>query len=223
MLTVVIRHDGEDNVTELTYENLWKELKNIPETELLVDGNWLNSLSRVKTKYVCFVEADCLVNSGYFESQLGLFKKNKYFRKLAMLTSATAVNNWANKFYGYEVAEKWTGDDGLSVRHNIIVPVKVKKSTAVYPVQMGYVPGAIIQADMLRGALTTVKQDIGRFDDLVLMSTLLSITFWKQGDGNRVHINPNATYVTTEDYVNDIPQFEVPIGDLMPMFKKESI
>lgn len=214
MITVIIKDNGEPNVIKLTYQNLYKELKDIPGADLLVSEDWFVPLSRIRNNYVCFVEADCLINSGYFASQLGLFEKNTMFRKLAMLSSATAVNDWHNKFYGYELGTSYS--DG-------VVPVKEKKSKAVYPVQVGYMPGALIRVNMLKNLLKTLKPSSSWQKDLVFLSTQMSLGFWSQGDGNRVHINPNTTYVTTEGYVNDIGAFEHDGSNLVNMFKKESI
>ena len=209
MLTVVIKDNGELNVTKLTYQNLWRELKDIPDSQLVISDSWLDHLPKVSTTYVCFVEADCLVNSGYFTSQVNLFKKNSMFRKLAMLSSSTAVNYWHNKFYGYCVND--FGD---------VSPIKNFKSKSPYPVQIGYVPGAIIRMSMLNKVKFKTKNIE---DDLVYFSTEMSLEFWRQGDGNRTHINPNTTYVTTEGYVNDISSIDVDIDDLRDLFKKESI
>lgn len=214
MLSVILKDNHEPNVIKLTYENIWKELKDIPNSELLVRDHW--GTNGIKNRYVCFLEADCLVNSAYFETQLGLLKKDPMYRKVAMMSSGIGVNNWANKFYGYSIGDNYT--DG-------VIPMKEKKSSRVYPVQIGYVPGSIIHVGMLQ------KLDIGINDswedDLVYMSTMISLAFWKQGVGNgvgnRVHINPNTTYVTTEDYVNDIGKFDPEAGGLITMFKNQAI
>lgn len=215
MLTVVIKDDGEDKVTQLTYENLWRELKDIPEAEIMILKNWSDALEGLSNKYICFVEADCLVNSGYFTSQLGLFKKDPYLRKLAMLSAVTGVNNWANRFYGYRVDETHGGK---------VTPTLGKGSSSVGPVQIGYFPGSILRVKMLQKSIG-VLHDYEKFEknDLVRLSTDLSLAFWRQGDGNRVHINPNAVYVTTEDYVNDLGQFDVDVKDLAEKFERESI
>jgi hypothetical protein len=229
MLTVVIRDDGEENVIQLTYENLWKELKDIVGAELIVSTDWFDALGKIKTPYVCFVEADCLVNSGYFQSQLGLFKKNKYLRKLAMLTSATGVNTWENRFFGYGIEEQWSdpvmldGGEELRQLNYRVQPIKTKKSSAVYPIQMGYVPGSLIHVRMLKDALAKLNIQTMPRDNLIELSTMLSIAFWSQGDGNRVHINPNSTYVTTESYVNELSAVPVDGLALLDKFKRESI
>lgn len=214
MLKVAIKNNGEDKVIQLTYENLHKELKDIPGAELVVVDGWFDALTKTKNNYVCFVEPDCLVSSGYFTSQLGLFQKNPYFRKLAMLSASTAVNNWANKFYGYNIGNNHA--DG-------IIPNKDKKSSRPYPVQIGYVPGSIIRISMLTRALESLKASEALTDDFIFLSTALSLAFWQQGDGNRVYINPNATYCTTEDSVNDIGKFQHQGARSLDMFKRESI
>jgi hypothetical protein len=214
MLTVIIKDSGEPSVIALTYQNLFKELKDISGSELLVADDWFGPLPRVRNTYVCFVEADCLVNSGYFESQLGLFRKNPMFRKIAMMSSATGVNDWANKFFGYRLGNNYS--EG-------VIPEKTKRSSAVYPIQIGYVPGSVIRVATLKHLLGDLKPSNSWQDDLVYFSTQISLGFWNQGDGNRVHLNPNSTYVTTEEYVNDIGQFETEAKDLVLKFAKESI
>jgi hypothetical protein len=216
MITVVIKDNGEPKVIQLTYENLWRELKDVDGAELLVLDNWFEALDDIDNKYICFVEADCLVNSGYFTSQVGLFKKNPYFRKLAMLGSAVGVNQWFNKFYGYSVTDGHTDK---------LVPIRDKKSGSVYPVQVSYFPGSVVRVSMLKTLLGTLddKTLANLQTDLVSLSTIMSLGFWRQGDGNRVHINPNATYVTTENYVNDLGQSKVEAKDLAEKFEMESI
>lgn len=215
MLTVAIRDNGESNVIKLTYENLHKELKDIPGADLIVVDHWLDAIPRAKkNNYICFVEADCLVNSGYFTSQVGLFKKNPYFRKLAMLTSAIGVNDWSNRFYGYSLGNNYS--DG-------VIPNKDKKSSGVYPVQIGYVPGALIRVSMLTRVCSDLKLSNGVEQNLIHLSTVLSLAFWSQGDGNRVHINPNTTYVSTEDYINNIGKPIEQAKELKDKFLRESI
>lgn len=212
MLTVIIKDDGEKSVVDLTYKNLWRELKDIPGAELLVSKDWLSGLSKVKNTYVCFVEADCLVSSGYFDSMIGLFSKTPMLRKLAMMSSSTCVGIWVNKFYGYSIQN--------ADKKPFIQPNREMKSRAVYPVQVGYVPGALIRTASLKTLLAGTKVDV---NNLMLLSSQISLGFWGQGDGNRVHINPNSAYVTTETYVNDLGQFNPGIGELMDLFNRESI
>lgn len=219
MLSVVIKDGGEPSVVALTYQNLWKELKDITGAELLVSTDWFATLPKIKNLYVCFVEADCLVNSGYFTSQLGLYQKDRRLRKLAMLSTATGVNNWANRFFGYSIEKHWKGVDSAAIKLPFIEPNRQMKSRGVYPIQIGYVPGSIIRVRTLRELLKTVRPS----SDLRRLSTDISLGFWRMGDGNRVHINPNSTYVSTEEYINDLGTFDPKADDLMEMFRRESI
>lgn len=219
MLSVIIKNDGEDNVVQLTYENLWRELKDIPGSELIISEDWFDYLPKIRNGYVCFVEADCLVTEGYFKKQLKEFRHNPG-RKISMLTAKTAVNHWDNCFYGYYIDYVYTKN---------ILPSMAKKSTGAYPVEIGYMPGAIIRASMLKEVLS---DNVIRADDLLLLSSELSLAFWRQGkdgvaklvqNGNPVYVNPNVAYVTTDTSVNDIGKFDLDSADLKDKFAKESI
>lgn len=213
MLSVIILDNGEPQVTQLTYENLYHELKDTKGSEILVEKNWFAALKKVKNNYVCLVEADCLVSPGYFKTQLKALVKNP-LRKVSMLTAATGVNSWNNPIYGYSINSNMTSG---------FIPNRAKKSRSEYSVQVGYVPGAIIRLNMLKDAVASIKVQENWRNDLVFLSASLSFAFWRQGDGNPVHINPNVTYVTTEDYVNDIAILELKSSDLMTRFAMESI
>ena len=225
MLTVIIKDNHEPNVIKLTYENLFRELKNI-DSELLVADNWIDAVMKLETgheNFVCMVEADCLVNSGYFSSQMGLFKKSPYFRKLAVMSSATAINDWADKIYGYSLGSNYS--DG-------VIPNREKRSTVPHAVQIAYIPGSVIRLRNLQFLIDDLKPNNSWESDLVYFSTQISLGFWRRGrgqgwsagsSGNRVHLNPNATYVTTEDYVNGLGKFDPEAKDLIGMFKREVI
>jgi hypothetical protein len=223
MITVVIKNDGEPKVIQLTYQNLWKELKDIPGAELKINADWFEELPKTKNTFICFVEADCLVSSGYFASMLGLFNKSRMLRKLAMMSSSTGVENWANKFYGYSIQKAEYGDDELSIIQPVVQPNKEMKSRGVYPVQIGYMPGSLIRVATLKNMLNETNFNPDSSGDLVYLSTQISLGFWRHGDGNRVHLNPNSAYVTTEKYVNDLGQFDPQASDVMEKFEKELI
>lgn len=214
MLTVIIKNDGEENVVKLTYENLWKELKHIPDAELVVSDNWFDALDKAKTKFVCLVESDCLVNSGYFDSMVGHLRKNPQLGKLGVLSSATAVNNWAVRFFGYHLGDNYS--DG-------VIPNRDKKDTKLpfYTSQIAYIPGAVIRTGMFKTILKDIDAANSWEKDLVYMSTMISLGFWRHSW--MVYIAPNSTYCTTEDYVNDIGKFDSGAGVLAQKFAKESI
>lgn len=214
MITVIIRDNGEPRVIQLTYENIWKELKDIPGAELVVATDWFDAVKNVKNKFVCLVEADCLVSSGYFNSLAGHMRKNPQLGKLGILSTATAVNNWAVKFFGYSLG------DGYSQG---VIPNKEKKATSLgfYTLQVAYIPGSIIRTHMLQDMLEMLEANSSWQEDLVFMSTMLSIGFWRKNW--MINIAPNSTYCTTEEYVNDIGKFETQTVDLAKKFVKESI
>lgn len=209
MLTVVIRDNGEPNVVQLTFENLYSELKDIYGSELLVRDRWFD-LDNVKNRYVCFVEADCLVSPGYFKAQMEGLNKKGYSRLTGVMSGATAINYWPNQIYGYQAGLV----DGL-------LPNRKPKSSVPFTVQVAYIPGAILRMTMLKTALQDLKFD-GLEEDLVYLSGELSIAFWKRG--YRVYVNPKASYLTTEEYVNDIGSFGTSMNEeVLNLFLRESI
>lgn len=206
LVSVIILDNGEPNVIQLTFENLYKELKDIQGSELLIKKDWFD-IEGIRNRYVCFVEADCLISPNYFKHQLEGFKKRGYSRLTGVMSSATGVNQWENKIFGYKT------DKG-------VMPSRNKKSSSPYPVQIAYIPGAIIRMTMLKTTIKSIKVDTSK--DLVYMSTELSLAFWKKG--YRVIVNPFPTYVTTEDYVNDIGIFPIEVNEeVRSLFNRESI
>lgn len=214
MITVAIKDNGEKNVIQMTYEDLWRELKDLPGAEIIVVDDWFEVLNVTKNKFVCFVEADCLVSGGFFQSQIGLFKKDKTLAKLGVLGTATGVLNWANRVYGYEFGNNYS--DGL-------VPVRVAPSNRIHSVQVAFIPGAIMRTKMLKKVLAKRGDQKFAQSNLVEFSVQLSLLFWELEDGPRVAINPNTTYVTTEKYPSDIGNFDIDAGEQMVKFTKAGI
>lgn len=212
MITVVIRDDGEPNVIALTYENLWKELKDIPGAEIEIASDWMPMVKKTKNKFISFVEPDCLVNSGYFKSLTGFMNKKALYGRVGMFSSAIGVNNWANRFFGYQLGGTYTSG---------VLPVKEKKSNKPYPVQMGFVPGAVFRTDALKHVVGKIKYHDSWQENLVYLSNKISFGFWQQDI--MVYINPNSTYVTTEDYANDIGKFDPKPEGLQGKFAREVI
>lgn len=218
MLTVVIaKQRVEQTVIDLTEQNLKRELKSVNNSELLITEGWSEGIGKCQTEFICLVEPDCLVSSGYFASQVGLFKKNPMYRQLGIMSSSTSVVNWATKIYGFDLADFQTSG---------VFPVKEKVSTAPYRIPIAYIPGSIIRLSTLRRVLDSNRKDhiIGSglmklSADLTYFSTMLSLAFWRQE--SHICINPNASYCTTEAYVGDKGIFDNTAGDLYLRFKKE--
>lgn len=226
MISVIIQDNGEPNVVKFTYENIYKEIKDIEDSEIIVAPTWTEGIGRAKNKYVCLAEVDCLFSSGYFSSQLGLIKKNPHLRRLGILGSAVGVNQFGNRFYGWSIGSALSSptilEDGreLRVGYHTLEPVRIKKSNYIHPVQIVFVPGAVLRTSML---LDYLKDNRIVFEnkDLVRMSSALCLKYW-HGE-TIVNINPNATYVTTEKYVNDLSETEDVTEDIIKRFKRESI
>lgn len=213
MVSVVILDNGEPKVIQLTFENLYSELKDIYGSELLIKDKWFD-LEGIKNKYVCFVEADCLVSEGYFKTLLQDFVKKGSPRNEAVLSSATAINYWDNKIYGY------------NINADIITPNRKPKSSISFATQIAYIPGSIMRMSMLRSCLKNLDIEVS---NLTSLSAELSMAFWRRsaespGKGYKIYVNPKTTYLTTEDYVNDISRYTTLItDDVLSLFKRESV
>lgn len=211
MLTVAIKDNGEKGVIEMTYEDLWKELKDISGSELVVVDDWFDVLQKTKNPFICFVESDCLVSSGYFKSMTGILNKNKNLLKVGALGSALGVINWANRVYGYQFGNNHSQG---------IIPNRSQASNRPYPVQVAYIPGAVMRTKMLKNALG--KQKVNS-KNLVELSIVISLRLWRLKDSPRVALNPSTTYVTTEKYPLDIIKSDIDPGDVLLKFKKAGI
>jgi hypothetical protein len=215
MITVVIKNNDEPNVIQLTYENLWKELKDINGSEMFIEKHWVDAVKKVKNKFICFVESDCLVSEGYFSKLLDVFDGNPHYQKLSMVSASVGVNAWDNKFYGYSLGNNYT---------NRIVPNTKRKNSSHYAVQVGYVPGSVMRTFSLKDVLDKNKFAKKTEDNLVDFSVKLSLGFWNREDC-RIQINTKPTYITTEEYVNDTSDYEdsANLTKLKKMFAREEI
>ena len=212
MLTVVIPRTAEPTVVQLTHENLLRELASVHGSELLITDSWGEGIVKCRTEFICLVEPDCLVNSGYFSSMVSLFKKNPHYRQLGIMGSSVAINDWAKRFYGYHLGDNFK--DG-------VIPNQDKESTSPYAIGIVYIPGSVIRMSMFTRVLKDM--DFGSYiDNLVKFSTNLSLSFWDH-DG-RIAINPNSTYVTTEEYVGEQAHFDPkPTVKVLSMFAQERL
>lgn len=219
MVSVIIRDNGEQSVIQYTFEKLYTELKDVMGSELLIKEDW--DVSHIKNRFICFVEPDCLVSEGYFKQQLELFKTLS--PRVIMLSSETAVKYWDNCIYGYYLEDAR------------VIPNRKPKANRCYPVQVAYIPGTIIRTSSLKKLLKQMPLPRGYENDLVYYSSLISLSSWEKGLtfddkhpegqlGSQIQINPGVTYVTTEDYVNDLAKFpEIVAAKVIRLFEKESI
>lgn len=220
MLSVILPKTDEPTVVEMTRDNLKKELKSIPGIELLVVESWEEGIRQARNTYVCIVEPDCLVSAGYFQSNLNLFIKNNHYRKLAMVASCVGANNWGNRIINFHMAPVESQQGPYKVTSWYIRPDREKRSTTLYPVQVGFIPGAIIRRSAMADFLTKHKKFIHH--DPVQMSTQVCFYFWNTN--RRVHVNPNTTYVSTFEGLENPAAFNPKIPSrVASIFENEMI
>lgn len=219
MVSVIILDKGEQSVVQYTFERLYKELKDIYGSELLIKKDW--DVLHIKNRFVCFVEPDCLVSEGYFKKQLELYKTLS--PRVTMLSSTTAVERWENCIYGYFIED------------TKVIPNRKAKANRSYPAQIVYIPGTIMRTSSLKKLIKQISLPKGYVNDLVYYSSLISLNSWEKGLtfddkhpegqlGSQIYINPGVTYVTTEDYVNDLADLPELLNEkVVRLFEKESI
>lgn len=212
MLSVILPRTAEATVLKLTEDNIRKET--VPfGSELIVADSWGQGLNKCNTEFICFVEPDCLISSGYFQSMLGLFQKNRFYRQLGVMGSATGVNDWGNTIYGFQLGDNYADS---------VTPVEYKQSTAPYPAPIVFIPGAVLRVSTLKRILKSNPRLFETYrDNLVYLSTMLCLEIWRHN--GRVALNPSSTYVTTEAYVGERGQFDPKAGDLINLFAQEQL
>lgn len=226
MITLIIKRDSEPTVIQLTQENVIKQLAMINGSEMLLEDTWLEGLKKVRTPYVCLLEGDCLLSANYLQSNVNLLKKTTMspkgggYNKLAMIASCLGVNSYAERIYNYKVQESpWRKGGGALIKSYEITPNLEKKENKLYHAQVGFVPGAILRMAALGRDIDTLPWDT---KNLVEMSTAVSFHFWNTG--RRIQVNPNTTYVSTLNYLEEPPQFKWDLSEQAAhIFQRESI
>jgi hypothetical protein len=193
MISVILPNTDEPTVVQLTYENLSRELQSVIGSEIVVADSWAAGVAQCHGDYICLVEPDCLVSAGYFSSNLGLYRKHAHYRKLAMMASCFGVDSWKNRIFHYRLGQIIAGNEQLSTTYWTLMPQRKKYANTIYPVQVGFVPGAIFRRTALLGIMGRI--DFGN-PDLIDLSTKVSFHFWNTN--RRIAINPNTTYVSTD-------------------------
>lgn len=206
MITVIIRNSSEQTVIDMTMDDITRQLSSISGAEIMIEDSWTEGLRKVRTPMVCLVEADCVLSAGYMASNVGLLNKHISkggkgggYNRLAMVGSCIGVKRFDNRIYHYNM-QKIT-DENLSYYQ--VRPVIIKPSSTLYQPQVAFVPGAIMRMRSLAKDIDTLPWDI---PNLVEMSTRVSFHLWQT---NRfIETNPNTTYVSGEDYLEDPPRFD---------------
>lgn len=214
MITVIIKRSDEPKVIQLTQQNIMRELVNIPGSEMLLEDSWREGLKKVRTMYVCLVEADCTLSASYLSSNYGILDKSLSKGReggnvrLAMLASCLGVDRFDNRIYNYRLSQHIEAGENISIKSWQVEPARDKISSKPYNVQVGFVPGAIIRYNSIKDIIDTFDWDNR---SLTKLSTDLSFHFWNT---NRVlKVNPNTTYVSTQDHLEKPPPTDTKVPD----------
>jgi hypothetical protein len=240
-LTVIIRRTDEPKVIQMTQADLVKQLDPVQGSEILLEDSWTEGLRKVRTPYVCLVEADCTLSSTYFANNFNLLKKSQSqsvggkgsgrgmggggYTKLAVLSSALGIKNFANRVYNYHLEKiavdpgtnRTSGGESITMGSWTVQPQREKRDIYLYSIQIGFVPGAIMRMASLSDVIDKIKWDD---PNLVRMSTNVCFSLW--GTGRRIGLNPSTTYVTNQINCEKPPQFNFKVPDMaINIFERE--
>ena len=235
MLTVIIKRNEEPKVIQMTQSDIIKQLDSILGAEILLEDTWLAGLRKVRTPYVCLVEADCTLSASYLLNNYNLLVKTNLkgktgkgsggdrggggYTKIAMLASCLGVKNFGNRIYNYKLTKvKDININGVTGKSWHVQPHREGLDIRMYMVQVGFVPGAVLRMSSIKDAINKLDWDES---NLVKMSTDISFYLW--GSGRRVALNPSTTYVTTQNLEKTL-LFDVKVPDMAAnIFQKEYI
>jgi hypothetical protein len=174
------------------------------EYEIIVD-NWQKGFDESCGQFVCFLEKDSDFAPGHFvRGVLNMLIKPGY-RKLAMVAPAVFDEHTSVDIYG---ASFHPHEDHIVQTHDR------PASTEPYPVQIAFMPGAIIRRSAIE------KHSPNLLDYSASESIVFSIGLWK--DGNRVHLDPHMVYMPAKFNMGLVPM-QLDVTDLQREWKKESI
>lgn len=144
----------------------------------LIHDSWANGVAIAEGKFICFLEEGSDFRGGFFIRGLLDMLANPNFRKLAMVSPA--VEDFAGRgvLYQLDLAGSRAWDEMRSINP--------------YPVQVGYLPGAIIRSSSLKEMdfKSILKNETQPAD----VSAEVCIALWESGQ--MVHVDPRMTYMT---------------------------
>lgn len=231
MVSVVIRRTDEPKVIQMTQSDLVRQLNDVQGAEIILEDTWSEGLKKVRTPYVSLIEPDCVFSAHYYSSNVGLIKKAHEknavhykggggYQRLAMITSSLGVRDFGNRIFNFELDKISEGEvNNVKLKGWHVVPTRERLSTALYHIQVGFVPGAIIRMSAIKDI---IEDELWDGDDLVKLSTALSFYLWDTG--RRIQVNPNTTYVSSDQNLERPPLFEVNLPDKVKnIFSKEDM
>lgn len=234
MLSVIVKRSEEPTVIQMTQADLVKQLGEINGAEILLEDSWTEGLRKVRTSYVCLVEADCILSAHYFSSNFGLLKKSQSqaiggkgagrgmggggLTKLAVLSSTLGIKQFDNRIYNYRLEKvKDININSVIGMGWHIQPNRDKLDIHLYSVQVGFIPGAIMRMSSIGDMVDIIHWDQ---PDLVKLSTEVCFYLWNTG--RRIALNPSTTYVSTLSGLEEPPLFNVDVPtNVASIFRRE--
>lgn len=205
MITVIIKNSQEPTVIEMTQEDVTRQLSNISGAEIMIEDTWTQGLRKVRTPMVCLVEADCVFSAGYLASNFNLMNKHVTkggkgggYNRLALIGSCLGIKKFDNRIYHYSLQQV----EDNNIKYYQVRPYTVKPSTTLYEAQVAFIPGAVMRMHSIKDSIDTLPWDS---NNLIEMSTAVSFHLWSTG--RRLQINPNTTYVSGDDNLENPPYF----------------
>jgi hypothetical protein len=180
------------------------------------------------------VEADCTLSGQYFLNNFNLLKKSEFtnpaskgsrrglaeggYKKLAILSSALGIKNFANRIYNFHLEETQDIDvNGVTGKSYHVQPQREKLDIYLYAVQIGFIPGAIMRMASIEDVIDKLHWDES---DLIKLSTEVCFHLWDTN--RRVALNPSTTYVTNQEGYETPPLFTTKVPDnAIHIFQRE--
>jgi hypothetical protein len=234
MLSVIVKRSEEPTVIQMTQADLVKQLNEINGAEILLEDSWTEGLKKVRTPYVCLVEADCVLSAHYFSSNFNLLKKNHSqaiggkgsgrgmggggYSKLSILSSAIGIKKFDNRIFNYRLAKvNDINVNNVTGKSWHIQPEREKLDIYLYAVQIGFVPGAVMRMTAISDMIDKVNWDQ---PNLVKLSTEVCFHLWNTN--RRITLNPSTTYVSNLDSLEEPPLFDINVPmTVATIFRRE--
>ena len=168
----------------------------------LINTHFREGVDIAEGKFIVYLEEGSDFRAGFFIRGLLGMLSNHNFRKLAMISPAVEDFNDRGTLYQFDVAGSRAWDEMRSVNP--------------YPVQVGYVPGAITRAAVLK-PLVKDKATLGETTPADL-SAAISLALWESGQV--VQVDPRMTYLTDITFMTTVVS---PSEETVELWRKQSI
>ena len=168
----------------------------------LINDSWVNGLKIAEGKFVCFLEEGSDFRGGFFIRGMLNMLANPNFRKLAVVAPAVEDFNGRGTLYQLDITGDRAWDEMRSINP--------------YPVQVGYIPGAIIRTSALKQLNS--EKELKNYTTPADLSAAICLKLWETGQ--MVHVDPRMTYLTDITTLTDAHQ---PSQEVEAIWKRQSI